>query len=269
MLAPLVFEAPGLLLDFIEEPSFLGVRLHRGACSLRDHLRHFRIAHFLQRFAALAQWLELRLTPGGRVRGRLTAPLADQCRDVSQQIDGVVLLLDPRPDPDRNGRIQSIQAFTHDVDRVVVAAHEQHRLPARPGVQQDRQHDLTLSATRWAGHHREGGTADDALDDGPLPVVQRDQRLDTFPLVDLVGPPAVQDSESADLLGRCGQLLGDSAVFRHQVAVVLERPRCLWREQNPRGCRGASRRRPRQAPAQRFPQFRQTVDQRGQHRGSQ
>ena len=269
MPAPLVFEASGLLLDCVNEPSFLGVRHHRRPCLLRDFLRHSRIAHLPQRFAAFDQRLELRLTRGGRVRGRLTAHLPDACRDVPQQTDGVVLLLAPCADRDRNGRIQSLQALTHDVDRVVVAAHEQHRLPARPGVQQDGQHDLTLSAARWAGHHREGRSADDALDDGPLPVVQRNQRLDACFPVDLVSPPAFKDSESAGPLGRCGQLLGDSAVVRHQVAVVLERPRCLWREQNPRGCRSSARRRSRQAPAQHFPQVRQPVDQRGQHCGSQ
>ena len=103
MPAPLVFEASGLLLDCVNEPSFLGVRHHRRPCLLRDFLRHSRIAHLPQRFAAFDQRLELRLTRGGRVRGRLTAPLPDACRDVPQQTDGVVLLLAPRPDRDRNG----------------------------------------------------------------------------------------------------------------------------------------------------------------------
>ena len=103
MPAPLVFEASGLLLDCVNEPSLLGVRHHRRSCLLRDFLRHSRIAHLPQRFAAFDQRPELRLTRGGRVRGRLTAPLPNACRDVPQQTDGIVLLLAPRPDRDRNG----------------------------------------------------------------------------------------------------------------------------------------------------------------------
>ena len=102
MPAPLVLEASSLLLDFVDEPTFLGVRFHRRACLLRDSLRHSRIALLPQRFAAFDQRLERRLTRGGRVRGRLTAPLPDACRDVPQQTDGVVLLLAPRPNRDRN-----------------------------------------------------------------------------------------------------------------------------------------------------------------------